>query len=390
MSQGPMSQERPLLMAGIPARNMTLYHRIRFLVGDPAALIELPTSGGTDSVLILRDIEMERARAHAQVDRVACPADFAPEGGLSGDRETATAQAAAEFLRRAGVDQVQADRTLPLIYADALGRAGISVECDRDRGVSARRAKDEHEVHQLCEAQRITEQAMEMACTMIARATADRDGVLQLDSAPLTSQRMRAAIDIWLLERGYTNPGSIVAGGPQGADCHNLGSGPLRTGEPVIVDIFPQNRDTLYNGDCTRTVVHGEIPDGLRQMREAVAAAKAAGIAAVRAGTTGQAVHEATIAVIQEHGYAIGLPAADAPPEYCGMVHGTGHGVGLEVHEPPLLDFGGPELIAGDALTVEPGVYSKAVGGVRLEDLVVTTADGCVNLNQLHEGLSWK
>jgi Xaa-Pro aminopeptidase len=124
-------------------------------------------------------------------------------------------------------------------------------------------------------------------------------------------------------------------------------------------------------------------------MRAAVAAAKAAGIAAVRAGATGQQVHEATIGVIKGHGYAVGLPGDDAPDTYCAMVHGTGHGVGLEVHEPPLLDFGGPELIVGDALTVEPGLYSKATGGVRLEDLVVTTSDGCINLNRLPEELSW-
>ena len=124
-------------------------------------------------------------------------------------------------------------------------------------------------------------------------------------------------------------------------------------------------------------------------MRDAVAAAKAAGIAAVRAGVTGQSVHEATIAVIRQHGYSVGLPADDAPDTYCAMVHGTGHGVGLEVHEPPLLDMGGPVLVVGDALTVEPGLYCKAIGGVRLEDLVVVTQDGCENLNRLSEELSW-
>ncbi len=384
-----MSQQRTTIMAGVPAHNMAFYHRIRFLVGDPAVLIELPKNGRVESTLILRDIEMDRARQHARADHVACPADFAPQTGLSGDRETATAQAAAELLRRAGVAEVVADRTLPLIYADALHQIGIDVQCDLDRGVTQRRAKDDEEIEFLRAAQRTTEGAMEMACTLIANATADRDGVLQYETTPLTSQRVRGIIDVWLLERGYTSPGSIVAGGIEGADCHNLGAGPLRTGQPVIVDIFPQNRETLYNGDCTRTVVHGEVSDELLKMRAAVAAAKAAGIATVRAGATGQQVHEATIAVIQQHGYAIGLPADDTPDSYCAMVHGTGHAVGLEVHEPPLLDFGGPELIVGDTLTVEPGLYSKAIGGIRLEDMVVTTANGCVNLNQLHEELSW-
>lgn len=384
-----MSQQRATIMAGIPAQNMVLYHRIRFAVGDPAVLLELPQENGMESVLILRDIEMGRAWAYARADRIACPADFAPERGLSGDRETATAQAAAECLRRAGVTEVDADRTLPLIYAHVLREQGIQVHCDLERGISSRRSKDESEIEYLREAQRITEGAMEMACTLIGRARADRGGVLRHDSAPLTAERVRTAIDVWLLERGYTSPGAIVACGPQSADCHNAGSGPLETGQTVIVDIFPQNRETLYNGDCTRTVVHGDIPDRVRDMRAAVAAAKAAGIAAVRAGHTGEHVHSLTTAVIQEHGYSIGLPDKDASEEVCAMIHGTGHGVGLEIHEPPLLDTGGPELVAGDAVTVEPGVYSRAVGGVRLEDLVVATPDGCINLNQLPEELTW-
>ena len=146
----------------------------------------------------------------------------------------------------------------------------------------------------------------------------------------------------------------------------------------------------MDHGDCTRTVVHGQVIDELSQMHSAVAEAKAAGVAAVRAGVTGQQVHEATTAVIRQRGYAIGLPSEDAPAGYCAMVHGTGHGVGLEVHEPPLLDFGGPEIVSGDALTVEPGLYCKQLGGIRLEDLVIATDDGCINLNRLHEELTWR
>ncbi|MCP4689975.1 MAG: aminopeptidase P family protein, partial [Desulfobacterales bacterium] len=133
---------------------------------------------------------------------------------------------------------------------------------------------------------------------------------------------------------------SIVAGGTEGGDCHNSGTGQLRTGEPVIIDIFPRNRETLYNGDCTRTVVHGEIPDQIAKMHAVVVEAKAAAIAAVRPGVTGEDVHNATSDAITAHGYPMGLPPDDAPDTHCGMVHGTGHGVGLEVHEPPLLDKG--------------------------------------------------
>ncbi len=379
------------MMAGAPAANNAVYHQVRFLVGDPTVLIDVPRAdGGRERIFILRDIEMERARRQARADRIACPADFAPAGGLSGDRETATAQAAAECLARHGVKSVTCDRTLPLIYAHFLQAAGIQWTCDLELGVRERRAKDQQEAAWLRAAQRVTEGAMRMACESIARAGVRGDGVLLADGSPLTSERVRAAIDTWLLQQGYENPGSIVAGGPQGADCHDHGSGELRTGEPVIVDIFPRCRETRYFGDCTRTVVHGTPSEELLRMHAAVVQAKAAAIAATRPGVTGEQVHAATSASIRASGYAMGLPAADAPPTYCAMTHGTGHGIGLEVHEPPLLDRGAPPLVVGDCLTIEPGLYCRAIGGVRVEDMVIVTEDGCENFNSLPDGLEWK
>jgi Xaa-Pro aminopeptidase len=205
----------------------------------------------------------------------------------------------------------------------------------------------------------------------------------------LTSERVRAAIDHWLLDLGYSNPASIVAGGPDGGDCHNLGHGELKTGQPVIIDIFPRNRQTLYNGDCTRTVVHGDVPDELLKMHATVCQAKAAAIAATKAGVTGEDVHQATSEIIIQSGYAMGLPETDAPDSYCAMTHGTGHGVGLDVHEPPLLDLKGPKLVVGDVITIEPGLYRVDLGGVRVEDMVVVTENGHENFNRLSEGLDW-
>lgn len=380
-----------VLIAGIPALNMTLYRQIRFLVGDPTAYIQWrDSSGKVHSVLLLRDIEMERAKRSARVETVACPRDYAPAAGLSGDRETATAQAAAECLRRQGITSVKSDRSLPLIYAEMVRRAGIDIQCDIEWGVIERRCKDEQEIAWMAEAQAMTEEAMAMACRLVANATAKKDGTLEVDGAALTSEVVRWRIDQYLLQRGYTNPESIVAGGAIGADCHDHGHGVLRTGEPIIIDIFPRNRKTLYNGDCTRTVVHGEISEVLLKMHAAVVSAKAAATATVRPGVTGEQVHAATIAAMAAAGYPMGLPPKDAANGYCSMTHGTGHGLGLEVHEPPLLDKGGPQLIIGDCLTIEPGLYAIGIGGIRVEDLVVVTSDGCRNLNRLPEGLDWR
>ena len=190
-----------LVMAGVPAVNNSLFHRIRFSVGDPAAWIDLPSGDGSrQSLLIVRDIEMDRARRHARADQVACPADFPPEGGLSGERDTATAQAVAECLRRSGVTRAVADRTMPLIFAHLIRQAGIELECDLDLGVGERRTKDSTELAYLREAQAMTEEVMLMACRMVARADAGASGVLMHEGQPLTSERVQAAIDVYLME----------------------------------------------------------------------------------------------------------------------------------------------------------------------------------------------
>ena len=118
-----------IVMGGIPATNLALYHRVRFMVGDPTAYAEIPAPDGSwTRVFICRDIELERARRHAQADRVHCPADFTPDTGLSGDRETASAQGVVECLRRNNITRVIADRSLPFIYAHHIQQAGIALQ----------------------------------------------------------------------------------------------------------------------------------------------------------------------------------------------------------------------------------------------------------------------
>lgn len=378
--------QRSTIRGGIPLANSTLFHVTQFAVGDPVVFLEIEGEGTT---CIVRDVELDRALQQVKADRIRVPADFTPEEGLSADREVATAQAAAECLRRSGVESVTAGRSLPLSFAHVLREGGITVTCDLEFGVLERRQKTPEEIEHLRRAQAVTEEAIELACRMIARAEASGSGVLLHDGTPLTSERVHAEVNVFLMNRGYSGPKYIVAGGPQGASCHHHGEGELRTGEPIIVDIFPTSKETHYCGDCTRTVVHGEIPPEVSEMHSAVRAAKEAGCSTIRPGVTGSEVHEATTRALIDRGFHTGFPPEGAPPSYCTMHHGTGHGIGLDVHEPPLLDPAGIELLEGDALTVEPGLYRKDLGGVRVEDLVIVTSDGIENLNRLPEGLDW-
>jgi Xaa-Pro aminopeptidase len=226
-----------------------------------------------------------------------------------------------------------------------------------------------------------------MACGRIAAARADRQGVLHDEGEPLTSERMRSILARFLLDRGFTMAhGAIIATAPQAGDCHHSGSGPLHTGRPVIVDIFPRDERTRYWGDCTRTVVHGVATDAVVRMHAAVVAAKRAAIERLRVGVTAAAVHQAATEVLSAHGFTSSRGTISDPPT---IQHGTGHGIGLELHEPILLDDGGGEILDGEVFTVEPGLYGRRTGGVRIEDMVAVTAAGPRNFNRLHEGLDW-
>ncbi len=386
-----MPHPRSTICAGIPETNSALFHTIQFSVGDPVVFLEIATpDGGHTTTCIVRDVEHDRALKQVKADRIMVPADFTPEGGLSADREIATAQAAAECLRQSGITAVTAHRTLPLAFAHVIREAGIEVTCDLQLGVLERRRKSAEEIEKLSQAQSVTEEAVQIACEMIARADAQSSGVLFHEGEALTSERVHSAVNIFLMKRGFSGPRFIIAGGPQGASCHHHGDGELRTGQAVIVDIFPTSQGTHYCGDCTRTAVHGDIPPEISEMHAAVCAAKKAACAVIRPGVTGADVHAATVKVLTDRGFSIGFPPEGAPLSYCTMHCGTGHGIGLDVHEPPLLDATGIELLEGDALTVEPGLYRKDLGGVRVEDMVVVTADGFENLNHLPEGLDWK
>lgn len=371
------------ILAGITVTNASLFKRIQVPLGDPAAWIELDSR----KIAVVRDLEMDRVRQKSDADLVTCPAEHEPDSGLSSDRETATAQATAQFLNSENVSRITADRTFPYIYAWHLRQAGIEIDYDDSLGVLDRRAKSEREIEALAAAQRVTEEVMQMMCEMVAGSTADASGILQYDGDALTSERIKSLAAIEFMKRGFSSGhGSIVATAPHVADCHHSGQGPLRTEVPVIIDLFPRDESTRYWGDCTRTVTHGQPSDTVKAMHAAVREAKAASTAILKAGNKAGDIHQASEDVLLRHGY----PACRGViTDHVSIQHGTGHGIGLDLHEPILLDTGGEEVLSGEVFTVEPGLYGRNDGGVRIEDMIVVTEGEPRNLNSIQDGLDW-
>jgi Xaa-Pro aminopeptidase len=220
---------------------------------------------------------------------------------------------------------------------------------------------------------------MAAAENAIQEASVDADGQLVYQGEPLTSERVKQAIEITLLEHGCGLDETIVACGQQAADPHNRGSGPLQANEPIIVDIFPRDKSTGYHSDMTRTFCKGEPSETLREWYDLTEEALAAALAAVAPDNTGGDVHAAACEVYED----AGLPTFRSDPATeVGFIHSTGHGVGLDVHERPRLSTDGGDLVPGQVITVEPGLYDPKVGGVRIEDIVIVTEDGYENITE--------
>lgn len=371
------------ILAGFADKNASLFRRLGVPLGDPAAWIELDTK----RVALVRDLEMDRVVKAGHADDVTCPAEHPPPAGLSPDRETATAEAATQLLRAARVEEVYADRSLPYIYVWHLQQAEIEVLYDDELGVIDRRAKTHQEIDALAAAQKTTEEVMRLMCELVAGCDVANDESLVYEGSTLTSERVRSLAAIEFMKRGCSmGHGAIVATAPHVADCHHSGEGPLYTGRPVIIDLFPRDESTRYWGDCTRTVVHGNVSPTVQRMHAAVVEAKAAAEKVLTAGNTADAVHKAAEKVLLQHGYP---EARGEITNFPSIQHGTGHGIGLDLHEPILLDHGGEEVLEGEVFTVEPGLYGRNDGGVRIEDMLVVTSGEAKNLNSLHDGLTW-
>jgi Xaa-Pro aminopeptidase len=373
----------PLLLYADGYKFPDVYHVTRFLSPDP--IIALEQDG--EVVIVASSLEEGRARKQSRAREVLNIDHFGGNELLAKgiSREELDAEIVKRLLDSRGLRRVAVAPYFPLGMAERLRGLGVELVVAADLA-GRRRVKRPDEIVALEATQRATEDAWARGVDALKRATVRKDGALELDGEPLTAEGLRAVVELRLLELGCVSEGAIIAPGKQAADPHQIGSGPLRAGEAIVMDIFPQNKTTRYYADMTRTVSKGEPPAEITKMYEITRRAQDAGIKALRPGITGREVHELVEDVIWQAGYDTLRPGQQrsqngGPPR--GFIHGTGHGVGLEIHELPNVGRSGTSpLVAGDIVTVEPGIYLPELGGVRLEDMLVITETGSRNLTR--------
>jgi Xaa-Pro aminopeptidase len=372
---------RNLLVIGAPVHDADAYHLSGFLAPD--AVICLRVAG--KRYLAISSLEYGRAAKEAPVDELLSY-DELEITRLSRELKSGAkgyAAAIANLLEKLGArgSPIAVPPGLGVIYADELRARGVTITPDRVVFEGLRRSKTEAEISDIERTQAAVEAACAHARSILAESDVGSDDSLVWRGKPLTSELLRSEIDVELLRRNCAADGTIAAGGPQGADPHERGHGPLKAGESIIVDIFPMDLSTRYYSDMTRTFVKGEPNEGLRKMYAAVLESQEAALSMIKAGVNGRDVHRKVAEVLHEAGYKTNVHDQEpGKPLTEGFFHGTGHGVGLEIHEAPRIAPVDEELIPGDVVSVEPGVYDPEVGGVRIEDLVVVTEEGCRNL----------
>lgn len=211
------------------------------------------------------------------------------------------------------------------------------------------------------------------AVEKILRGSKVRGRSLVYRGKPVTSESLKFAVEAACLEAGAISSNTIIAGGDQGCDPHEQGSGPIRPNELIIVDIFPRVTATGYHGDMTRTYLRGRATDAQRALVATVREAQQAALKMIRAGVNGRSVHGRVVEIFTARGYE----TRHTPHGSVGFFHGTGHGLGLAVHEPPRMNASTDyALKKGSVVTVEPGLYYPGLGGCRIEDVVQVTATG--------------
>ncbi|KAF4516177.1 hypothetical protein B566_EDAN000416 [Ephemera danica] len=348
-----------------------LYYATRFVAPDPFIYLEIKG----ERLLVMSDLEMDRAKSQATVDRVLSYSELEKKAKSNGTKEPSTVDIVHVILREAKIRQLLVPANFPFIHATRLQELGYSMKPKRDPFYERRVVKTVEEVRCIEAAQRATEDAVAAAHATLKLATI-HGGELWLDGEVLTSERIKKLINVKLMERDCVAQHTIVAGGEQACDPHHEGTGPLPANRSIIFDVFPRSAHSRYFADMSRTVIRGTASPELTRLYQTVKDAQEEAITKIKDGADGMKIHQGICDRFEKAGYKTGL--VDGRMQ--GYFHGTGHGVGLDIHEAPRISRTGSLLQEGHVVTVEPGLYYPGLGAVRIEDMVLVTSEGCRNL----------
>jgi Xaa-Pro aminopeptidase len=377
MSTRKKTKNETRLIVAASEHDPDMLYATRFFVPDPFIFLE---QNGKRTI-VLSDLEIDRARKQAKADEIVSFSQVEREVQGTQKQAPPFEKVMSHFLRKRGVRSALVPANFPLGYAEELATNKIRVRPTNGLFWPQREAKSEDELRQMRRALAITEKGLARAMEVLSASKIGPGKKLSWSGCALTSEILRAEIDSAILRAGGLPANTIVAGGDQACDPHERGFGPLRADSLIILDIFPRDATSGYYGDMTRTVVRGRASDEQRRLWETVREGQALALKKMKPGVDGLKLHTEVKQLFTDRGY----PTEVRNGRQVGFFHGTGHGLGLEIHEFPR--FQKTVFKRGQVLTVEPGLYYPGIGGARLEDVVVLTENGTRMLSRFEKRL---
>lgn len=377
MSTRKKSNSETRLIVAASEQDADMLYVTKFFVPDPFIFLE---QNGKRTI-VLSDLEIDRARKQAQADEIASFSQFEREVQGTAKKAPPFEKVLTHFLRKRGVRSAMVPANFPLGYAEELATHNIRLRATNGLFWPEREAKSEDELKLMRRALSITESGLARAMEVLEASKSGPGKKLTWSGKTLTSEILRAEIDSAVLRAGGLPANTIVAGGDQACDPHERGSGPLKADSLIILDIFPRDAKSGYFGDMTRTVVRGRASDEQRRLWETVREGQELALKKMKPGVDGLQLHNEVKQLFTDRGF----PTEVRQGRQVGFFHGTGHGLGLEIHEFPR--FQKTVLKPGQVLTVEPGLYYPGIGGARIEDVVVLTKTGTRMLSRFEKRL---
>jgi Xaa-Pro aminopeptidase len=377
MSTRKKSKNQTRLIVAASDHDPDMLYATKFFVPDPFIFLE---QNGKRTI-VLSDLEIDRARKQAKADEIVSFSRVERELQGSQKKTPPFEKVMSHFLRKRGVRSAVVPANFPLAYAEELATQKIRVRATNGLFWPNREAKSDEELRQMRRALSITEKGLARAMEVLAASKMGPGKKLSWSGRTLTSEILRAEIDSAVLRAGGLPANTIVAGGDQACDPHERGFGPLKANSLIILDIFPRDAMSGYYGDMTRTVVRGRASEEQRRLWETVRDGQELALKKMKPGVDGLKLHTEVKRFFTDRGY----PTEVRDGRQVGFFHGTGHGLGLEIHEFPR--FQKTVFKAGQVLTVEPGLYYPGIGGARLEDVVVLTKSGTRMLSRFEKRL---
>lgn len=371
---------RNLLMVADSEHDADMLHAVGLFVRDPFIFARLR---GRDHIVV-SDLEVDRARRHARHCRVWPLSRFLHKLRADGVKRPTLAEVVWLFLKQHDVRKVSVPGQFPAGLAARLKRLKVKLKICDGPVFPGRAIKCAEEVKRISGALIMAEVGLAEAIQALKSAKVGKNRRLFYRGAPLTSEKLRAIIDTAILQAGGLPRHTIVAGGRQSCDPHEIGYGPLSANQPIVIDVFPRSQKTGYYGDLTRTVVKGRASEALRRLYHTVARGQETGFRLLRDQAAASDVHEGIQKFFEREGYC----TRRRPGRMEGFFHGSGHGVGLDLHEAPRVSANSADVLcAGHVIALEPGLYYHSIGGVRLEDMALVTTDGARNLTKFEKVL---